>query len=188
MEIFSSEEIGDLDTNQSMDREDIKRYLEVLNIELKNRNVQGEISIVGGAVMCLCYEARISTTDIDAIFEPKMIIYECAKVVARNHNLSDDWLNDGVKGFLSSKGDFFEYAEMSNLKIYVASPEYMLAMKCLSARLESFNEFEDIKFLLGYLKISTFEEAFAILKKFYPVDRYKVKIEYALREILESYG
>ena len=188
MEIVSSEQIGDLNSNQSMDREDIKRYLEVLNIELKNRNVQGEMCIVGGAVMCLCYGSRLSTTDIDAIFEPKMIIYECAKIVARKHNLPDDWLNDGVKGFLSSKGDFFEYADMSNLKIYVASPEYMLAMKCLSARLENFNEFEDIKFLLGHLKISTFEEAFVILKKYYPIDRYKVKIEYALREILESYG
>ena len=57
-----------------MNKDDIIKYLIFLNDELQKRNVKGEICMVGGAVMCLCYGSRISTMDIDAIFEPKMII------------------------------------------------------------------------------------------------------------------
>ena len=171
-----------------MDKDDIIKYLMFLNDELQKRNVKGEICMVGGAVMCLCYGSRISTMDIDAIFEPKMIIYECAKIVADKHDLPVDWLNDGVKGFLSENAVYRKYKEMTNLCIYVASPEYMLAMKCLSARLENANEMDDIKFLLNFLDITSAEKAIDIITQFYPVRRFMPKIQYALLELLENNG
>ena len=123
-----------------MNKDDILKYLQDLNDELLIRNVKGELCMVEGAVMCICFMSRISTMDVDAIFEPKTLIYECAGIVAMKNSLPKDWLNDGVKGFLSTEKDFRSYKEMSNLHVYVASPEYMLAMKCLSARLENANE------------------------------------------------
>jgi len=179
--------VYDMASNHYMNKDAILKYLQDLNDELKIKDVKGELCMVGGAVMCICFMSRISTLDVDAIFEPKTLIYECAEIVARKNSLPKDWLNDGVKGFLSTKKDFFSYKEMSNLHVYVASPEYMLAMKCLSARLENANELDDIKFLLKHLKVSSFEEVISMITKYYPVDRFKVKIQYALQEILQDY-
>ena len=169
-----------------MNKDEILKYLQDLNDELKIRSVNGELCMVGGAVMCICFMSRISTMDVDAIFEPKTLIYECAKIVASKNSLPKDWLNDGVKGFLSSEKDFRSYKEMSNLHVYVASPKYMLAMKCLSARLENANEVDDIKFLLKYLEVSSLEEVVDIITEYYPIDRFKAKIQYALQEILSA--
>jgi hypothetical protein len=166
-----------------MDKDDIIKYLMFLNDELQKKDVKGEICMVGGAVMCLCYGSRISTMDIAAIFEPKMVIYECAKHVADKNNLPVDWLNDGVKGFLSENSEFRKYQEMPNLSIYVASPEYLFAMKCLSARLENANEIDDIKFLVNFLNITSIEKAIGIITQFYPIKRFMPKIQYALIEI-----
>ena len=46
-----------------------------------------------------------------------------------------DWLTDAVKGYLSSQGDFNPYLELPHLRVFVARPEYLLAMKVASMRL-----------------------------------------------------
>lgn len=57
--------------------------------------------LVGDAAIALAYDARRSTRDIDAIFEPKMAIYQAAAEVAPRLGLPVSWLNDAVKGFLA---------------------------------------------------------------------------------------
>jgi len=76
--------------NLSMTDKDIMANLESLNEELRLRDVKGEVALVGGAVMCLVFKARESTHDIDAIFEPKKIIYDCIAAVATKNGLADD--------------------------------------------------------------------------------------------------
>ena len=174
------------DDSSFLNRESIVYYLKLLNEELEKKDVSGEIIMVGGAVMCLCFGARVSTRDIDAIFEPKMIIYECAKNIAIKCGLPENWLNDSVKGFLSDVATFKIYSEMSNLRIFVASPEYMLAMKCLSSRLDNLDELEDIKFLIKYLELTTLEQTIEIITKYYPIRMFLPKVQYTIMEILES--
>lgn len=43
---------------------------------LAQRRVQGDLMVVGGAVMALAYNTGRLTTDIGGIFEPKAVIYE----------------------------------------------------------------------------------------------------------------
>jgi len=167
-----------------MNINEIEKYLNDLNEEMKKKNIYGEVSLVGGAVMCLCYKSREVTRDIDAIYEPKTMINECIQNTAKNMDIPEDWLNDSVKGFLSEKAEFKEYLKLSNLIINVAKPEYMLAMKCLSSRAENKNEVEDIKHLIKILNIKTYEEVEQIIFKYYSPDSFLIKTKYLIMEVL----
>ena len=172
--------------NYIMDRGRILENLKSLNNELKLVDVRGEIALVGGAVMCLVMKTRESTHDIDAIFEPKAIMYECIKKVACKLGLPDDWINDSVKGFVSQEADFQLHLELSNLNVFVASPEYMLAMKCLSSRADNNAELSDIRHLILYLNLKTYEEVETVMLKYYPISRFQVKTRYVIREVLDG--
>jgi hypothetical protein len=80
----------------ALDRADIERLLVLVNDELEKSEVTGEIYLVGGAVMCLAFNARASTKDLDAYFEPTVRI-------ANRESYPIDWLDDAVKGYLSHK-------------------------------------------------------------------------------------
>lgn len=169
-----------------LDRADIKRLLALLNDELEKNDATGEIYLVGGAVMCLAFNARASTRDLDAYFEPTKTIRDAANRIADRENYPIDWLNDAVKGYLSPQGDYEPYLDLSNLKVFVARPEYLLAMKCLAMRLgEEFHDEEDIRFLLRYLNISGYQAAIDLVTKYYSAEQIPLKTLYALEEILE---
>jgi hypothetical protein len=59
-----------------MNRDQIIELLSALSDRLEARSIRGELYVVGGAAIALAYDERRSTHDIDAVFEPKMIIYE----------------------------------------------------------------------------------------------------------------
>lgn len=86
-----------------MERDEILRLLTLLGRRLDDRELQGEMYIVGGAAMALAFDKRRSTRDIDAVFEPKVAIYEEAAEMARELGLPPGWLNDAVKGSLAPK-------------------------------------------------------------------------------------
>ena len=166
-----------------MTRQDILKYLELLNDKLKFRGKKGEVSMVGGAVMCLCYESRASTLDIDAVFEPQYAIHQCAKEIAEEFGIPSNWINDGVSVYLSKQGKYMIYEVMSNLIIYVAIPEYMLAIKCFAARVGNQNEIEDIRVLLKHLQITTIEETYSVITQYYPLEDFKNRTQVILLEI-----
>lgn len=164
---------------------DIHRLFELLNAALRNEGIEGELFVVGGAVMCLAYAARPSTQDVDALFRPAREIRTAAARVAIEAGYSPDWLNDGVKGFLSERGEFAPFLELDHLRVMVAQPEYLLAMKCLAMRIGAeFHDEDDVRYLLRYLDIRTYEQAVAAITRYYPLDRFPQKTLYALAELL----
>lgn len=169
-----------------MSKEDLIRNLEHLNSKLQQDNEQGEIVLVGGAVMCLLYGNRQTTRDIDAIFEPKSKIYQKAKEIAEEGDFPSDWLNDEVKGFMSEKADYSEFITMSNLTVNVATPEYMLAMKCLSSRTDSDSERSDIETLLKHLNLKTWDQVEEIILRYYPKKRFQTKTRFFVEEIIDE--
>ncbi len=165
-------------------REEIIEYLHLLNEKLMLRNEKGEICLYGGAVMCLVYDARPSTKDVDAVFHPSDIIRKISKEIADEYELPHDWLNDGVKGFLVEHPRKV-FLNLSHLVVMVADSEYMLAMKSLSARIDG-TDSDDIVFLINKLKIRTVEEVFRIIDKYYPHGIIRPATQFFLEEIFNE--
>jgi hypothetical protein len=124
---------------------------------------------------------------VDALFRPAREIRTAAARAAVEAGLSPDWLNDGVKGFLSERGDFTPFLELDHLRVMLAQPEYLLAMKCLAMRIGAeFHDEDDVRYLLRLLDITTYEKAVAIITRYYPLERFPQKTLYALAELLPS--
>jgi hypothetical protein len=164
---------------------DLRRLFELLNKELGRSGTQGELFLVGGAVMCLAYATRPSTQDVDALFRPPTQVRAAAARVAIQAKVKAGWLNDAVKGFMSPRGDFAAFLELDHLRIMMAQPQYLLAMKCLAMRIGAeFHDEDDIRYLLRLLEVPNYEEAVAIITKYYPLERFPQKTLYALAELL----
>ena len=169
----------------SLSSSDIRRLFDLLNEELRLSLIDAELFLVGGAVMCLAYAARQSTQDVDAVFRPSREVRKAAARVGARAGLSPDWLNDSVKGFMSAQGDFAPFLELDHLRVMVAQPAYLLAMKCLSMRIGAeFHDEDDVRYLLRHLDLRSYEQALSIIKKYYPLERFPQKTLYALAELL----
>jgi hypothetical protein len=154
-----------------------------LNTELAARGVKGEIGICGGAVMCLVFKARVSTKDVDAVFQPTREIREASRAVAGRLGVPEDWLNDAAKGYFLTPPPVRHVVELSNLRVWAPQAEYMLAMKCVSARFDS-HDADDTRFLLGHLGIRTVAQACRIIEQYYPRQVIPPKTQYLLEELL----
>lgn len=164
---------------------DMRRLFELLDRELANEGAIGELYLVGGAVMCLALDAREATRDVDAFFRPTQLIREAARRVAARADVPDSWLNDAVKSYLSPRGEYDPYLELEHLRVFVARPAYLLAMKCVAMRLgEEFRDLEDVRYLLRYLGVSSPQEALSIVLRYFDEDQLLPKTRLALEELL----
>jgi hypothetical protein len=171
----------------SLTATDLRRLFDLLNQELRASQTEGELFLVGGAVMCLAYAVRPSTGDVDAWFRPVEKVREAASRVAARVHINADWLNDAVKGFISSRAEFAPFIELDHLRVMVAQPEYLLAMKCLAMRIGAeFHDEDDVRYLLRHLDVDSLEKALAIITKYYPLERFPQKTLYALEELLSK--
>ncbi len=126
---------------------------------------------------------------MDGYFRPADELRAAAARVALEAGIAADWLNDAVKGFLSPQGTFSTYLQLSHLVVHTADPAYLLAMKCLSARIgEEFHDVDDIRFLLRALNLDSREQAREVIGRYYPLDRFPQKTFYLLEELLPERG
>jgi hypothetical protein len=164
--------------------EEMLTYLQALNEELKAKDMKGEICLYGGAVLCLVFQARPSTKDVDAVFHPANIIREAALHVAERYHLPQDWLNDGVKGFVVHHPREV-FVSWSHLTIYAADAEYLLAMKALASRVDGTDN-ADIRFLIQHLQLSSPDDVFNIIEAYYPQHRIKAATQFFIEEVFDT--
>lgn len=168
-------------------KEDILKFLNMLNDELQILNIKAELTLFGGSVMCVAFEARPTTRDVDAIFQPKSKVYKIANdKIAKTHGLPHNWLNDAVSRFISYSGEKEAFLKLSNLTIYIPKPEYFLAMKCLTSRIDFSSDIEDIKCLLDFLHICSYEQVTEIFAKFYPKGYILDEVEEIIKKYLND--
>jgi hypothetical protein len=172
-------------------RETILKALSTLNEKLQEQGVIGEICLFGGTAMVLAFNARLSTKDVDAVFEPPEVFRRRAREIAQELNLAPDWLNDGVKGYVSDAPKYpcEGLPEMSHLRIIRPTAEYLLAMKCMASRVPSYmtrGDKADIVFLLDKLCLKDTESVFKVVEKFYPPERILPRTHFMIQELLGS--
>lgn len=145
-----------------MDREQIRELLTELGARLERRGTLGDLYVVGGAAIALAYDNRRATSDIDAIFVPKNEIYAAAAELAAERELPQGWLNDAVKGFLLGPDPHqTTILDLPGLRVEIASPQVVLAMKCLAHRIGE--DDEDVLLLAASLSLTTAVEVLDVV-------------------------
>jgi hypothetical protein len=157
-----------------------------------------EISVYGGSALILTLDGRPATRDVDAVFETdRAFIRSASAQIANDFGWAEDWLNDGVKGFLSAADESPDAKRLlreypgkgkgpSGLRVFVASAPYLFAMKCLAMRTGGVDEkrdIEDIRRLAAAMGVRDSEGALAVVARYYPEDRLSPKTRFGLEEI-----
>ncbi len=166
-----------------LDAKQINKLFRALNAELAARGQKGELLLCGGAVMCLVFKARPATKDIDGIFHPAKELRAAAKAVAIKHHVPEDWLNDGAKGFFGVDPAREKYLELSHLRVFTPPADYLLAMKCMSARIDGYDQ-DDIKTLIEHLRIKDVKKVLDIVERYYPKRLIQPKTQFLIEELL----
>jgi len=178
-------------SGSALTREAILRALSSLSEELGKQNVTGELCLFGGTVMVLAFTARLSTKDVDALFQPTPLIREIARRIGEEQHLPTDWLNDGVKGFLSARHDVTagNLPQFPHLRLTMPVPEYLLAMKCMAARIggtDEASDIPDIVFLIRHLGLKSPRVVLDLVAQYYPSERIPMKTQYLVEGLFEE--
>lgn len=173
-------------------REQILGALRALSDELGKQSVTGEVCLFGVTVMVLAFTARPGTKDVGALFQPAQTIRELAHRIAHAQHLPDNWLNDGVKGFVSARHETTagNLPQFPHLRLTMPVPEYLLAMKCMAARIGGTtgepSDIADIVFLIRHLKLKSAREVLDLVGQYYPTNHIPVKTQYLVEGLFEE--
>lgn len=176
-----------------LSKEQIISAFSALNEKLMTKEIIGEICVFGGAAMVLAFDARQSTRDVDGIFVPKGAMIDAISDVADEFKLRPDWLNDGVKGFVSESGDLTDEGmpQFSHLRIMRPSSAYLLAMKCLASRVGGYDtagDEEDVLTLIKQLGFTSSSQVFEVIGRYYSEALIQPKTRYFVEELMEQVG
>jgi hypothetical protein len=158
-----------------------------------------DLVVYGGSALMLVSNFRESSWDIDAVARSEQdFVDRAAKIIAAQRGWSRDWLNDGVRTYLSPLADedashelFATYPNESSpgLRVYVPTPQYMLAMKLMALRIEAVGgkDFDDILNLMRVVGITSPEQIVDLAAQFYPEAKISGKLRLALDDIWKAY-
>src|SRR5262245_22131824 len=111
---------------------------------------------------------RVATADVDAVAaEDQGFIDDAAQTIAVHRCWPRDWLNDGVRAYLSPRVDGFDQhalfrtyprEETPGLRVFVPTAEYMLAMKLMTLRLDPGGSKSDLEDILNLMQVAGMKE------------------------------
>jgi len=173
----------------------IKRLAELA----QHGQIHLSLTVYGGTVMMLAYDARPGTKDVDAIFRPREEILPLIEQVAAELKLDRNWLNDDVKVWVGENehGALIPFKELTGLgpglSVNRPSAKYLLAMKARAARLPlpgQKGDYDDLIYLLRHTQTTTVDEVDKLVEKYFLQDCLSEKnraiIESALKDAFPS--
>jgi predicted nucleotidyltransferase len=113
-------------------RDDIQDGLKRLGELAQAQGLHIRLTLMGGAVMVLGYQARPSTRDVDAVIlapGEARLVRALAKHVAEERDWPEDWLNDGAKGYLVGISEGPILFSAPGIEARAPTLEQLLAMK-----------------------------------------------------------
>jgi hypothetical protein len=158
-----------------------------------------DMAIYGGSCLILVSNFRLGSEDVDAVaLEDQAFVDDASRKIATRHGWPEDWLNDGVRTYLSSAVEgrqahelFATYPDESNpgLRVYVPTPEYMLAMKLMALRIAPTGgkDLDDIVNLLQIVGLESKAKIVEFAARFYPEARISGKLRLALDDLWYNY-
>src|ERR1700730_8408721 len=167
---------------KDMDIETLTKAFDLMGRYLRERNTIGEIAVYGGSAILLQFPWRKSTEDVDATFgKPEASVKDAAAFAAIELRLPDGWLNNSVGSFApeAEKEEFFvlfgDYpkGEKSGLRVCLAKPEYLIAMKLKALVRDSYDDkdFSDVVGLAVEAKIETAAQLNDLFASFFPEEK-----------------
>lgn len=115
-----------------------------------------DLYVVGGACIVVTLHSRESTMDIDALWQKSGVIQDAINAVGDSNGLGHTWCNDNFRMTASYTDKIILYSrlhkEFDRLRVYIAKPELLLAMKLVSFRVTKPQDIEDAKELVKYLR------------------------------------
>jgi hypothetical protein len=158
----------------------------MLGQELHAQHITGELLIADGVLLLLdigkpvgsdidAYIAYLKGDgpaverhdDIDAYFKgDAAALRKAITSIARREGLPDDWVRGAIQELFYAQSAQQHWLEYPGLRIYLAPPDYVLAMKIATAH--DYQNIEDSKILIEKLHISTIQDLIALVKKYIP--------------------
>jgi len=159
-------------------RENIDNIFTILSQEYENAggNHAIDIFLVGGAAIVLDFSYRLSTIDIDALYEDDEKLDEAIKNASLKLSLPSDWLNHDFKNTPSYSTKIKEKARLISyygkyIRLHTLDPKYLIAMKLKSSR-PTGGDLDDVIMMIYELRLKnipiTYEEIVEAYKSLYP--------------------
>jgi len=133
-----------------------------------------EIAVYGGAAILLQFSVTFRTSDVDAQVESgdHGALMDAARVVAQRRGWLRSWLSEAVTMYLGEPGGTSLHAcypseTRVGLRVYVARPDYLLAMKLRAMRIGRRDE-QDAALLARACGITTRAGLLSLLAKYFP--------------------
>jgi hypothetical protein len=174
----------------------LERAFHALGLRARAAGKIIEVAVYGGSALVLTLPGRVATKDVDAVVqEDAAWLRQVVAELAEQNGWPLNWLNDGVKGWLSERDNDPEAKRLfktypsedePGLRVLVASPTYLFAMKCLAMRIGGVDDTQDrsdIEALARMIGIETAERALEIVSLYYPGSRISPKTQYGIEEI-----
>lgn len=187
-----------------MNKEDTKKYLQMLGHELQEQQVLGQILVADGTVMFLDVRKPQGREDINTYMAylrgdgPPVerhrnidtyfgghgaAIREAASAIATREGLPAGWLHDALKDFFCTQPPHEKWLEYPGLRVFLAPTDYVLAMKI--ATLDCPQDSEDIKLLAGKLGIANTQDMLTHVAKYVPKQLLTPEMRLCIKQCFE---
>lgn len=124
------------DGGRDLTREQVISLLTEVGQLLLDQGQEAAIYVIDGAAMAIEYQSRRITRDVDAALRSGgNAFWNATNEVGARHGLAPDWINSQAIAFMTNEPDL-DASELTlpGIKIAVASPEHLIAMKLRALR------------------------------------------------------
>jgi len=139
-----------------------------LNADLISQQIEVEFYFLGGAPIFQAFASTPTTAHIDAMFQPAEVVSDAAQRIAGREAVDDDWVHESIRTLVGGRADSAAHVELSNVRVFMPRPEYVLAVKCAAMGLgDDFHEMEDVRYVLRAMNITSAHQALSVVMQYF---------------------